>query len=509
MKTINKILVAGLFFVVMGSTFAHAQSRHYSSQSLGMGGGGTAYVDGYHANFINPANLMINSNNRRPKRTVGIVGGVGVRTGGTLINLDVYEEYFTKGLTLEGQVAENMLNDWFGGSDQSLTRDFSTTMSIVPFGFSNRGKKSAVSLATRVRVTEDFEINRGFAALGIYGLDPAEFGTATPVNFNFGMIAFSEISVGYAREILTLPNLLFARNVKLYAGVAPKYLIGGFNSSLDFNSTITMQQRNVGGEQVTERIIHDFDYRLNTMGALAEDLRAFEAAYDLDNSVVVDDYLNNESEYAGVYATGFGFDLGATLEMDISGVPIIDGFFGKKKTLRISMAITDLGKLNFDDTPTALSATGQFDFSGAGEEDGEVGDFYDQLADSLQNEVYGDFDAQDISGLEYQLPAMYNFGASLVMGKLTTSVDLGFGFNDSGTNSRRSALNLGLEYRLLGFIPLRFGTRVGGYSSNVYSAGAGLDLNFLELSAGLSLVGNDKSNGGSVATAFSGLVFRF
>jgi hypothetical protein len=104
---------------------------------------------------------------------------------------------------------------------------------------------------------------------------------------------------------------------------------------------------------------------------------------------------------------------------------------------------------------------------------------------------------------------MYNFGASLTMGKLTTSVDYGIGFNESGNNSKRSTLNLGLEYRLLGMVPLRFGTRVGGYSSTVYSAGAGVDLNFLELSFGASIVGKDTENGGSVAAAFSGLVLRF
>ena len=509
MKSTNKIFFGILFIAVAGTTFVSAQSRHYSSRSIGMGGGGTAYVDGYHANFINPANLMINSTNKRPKRSLGLVGGIGVRTGGSLINLDVYNEYFTTGLSIEGQVAENMLNDLFGGSDQNLTKDFSTAVSLVPFGFSSRGNKSAVSLATRVRVTKDFNINRGFAALGVYGLDPEQFGNQTPVNFNFGTTAFSEISLGYSREILSLPNLLFAKNVKLYVGVAPKYLMGHFTSSIDFNSTLLMQQRQVGNEQVTESIIHDFEYSLNSMGVLAEDLRAYEAAYNQDNSVELDSYLVNESEYAGIYATGFGIDMGATLEMDISGVPIIDGFFGKKKTLRVSMSITDIGKLSFDDTPTSLTASGRFEFSGAGNEDGEIGDFYDQLADSLQNDVYGDFDAQDREPLEYELPAMYNFGASLTMGKLTTSVDLGFGFNDSGTNAKNAALNLGLEYRLLGLVPLRFGTRMGGYSSTVYSAGAGIDLNFLELSLGASIVGKDKENGGSVATAFSGLVLRF
>lgn len=501
----KKVLSISLFVILFTSLEAFSQSRHYNAMSLGMGGGGTAYVDGYHANFINPANLMINPTNKRPKRSLGIIGGFGIRAGGTLLNLDVYDEYLTKGLTLEGEVAENMLTDLFGGTNSNLTREVASTFSMVPLGFSNRGSKSSFSLATRVRVTEEFNINRGFAELGVYGLDPAELQDITPVNFTFGAVAFSEISVGYARQILELPDLLFAKNAKLYVGIAPKYLIGVQNSTLDFNSTLEIQRAN--NSPYANRIIHNFNYRLNTVGALAQDLKEFEAAYDLDNKTKLDDYTN-AGDYGAVNASGFGLDMGATLEMDISGVPIIDGLFGKKKTLRVSMSITDLGTLNFDETPTSIYADGTFDFSGSGN-DSEPGDFYDDLADSLQNEVYGDFDAEDIDGIEYKLPGMYNFGASLVLGKLTTSVDFGYGFNDSGTNAKGSTMNLGIEYRLLGLVPLRFGTRVGGYSSTVYSAGAGLDLNFIELSAGLSVVGNDTENGGSIATAFSGLMLRF
>jgi len=500
----KKILTISLLVIVATSFEGFSQSRHYDSRSLGMGGGGTAYLDGYHSNFVNPANLMINSTNNRPKRSLGLLGGVGFRAGGTLINLDVYDQYLTKGLTLEGDIADNFLTDLFGGSSSNLTRNQSTTFSLVPFGFSNRGNKSSVSLATRVRVTESFTINRGFAELGVYGLDPQELNDVTPVDFSFGAVAFSEISLGYAREILSLPNLLFAKNVKLYAGIAPKYIIGIQNSTLDFNSTIEIQRAN--NSQYANRIIHNFDYRLNTVGNVSADLREFESDFEQDDSVTPGDYLSGE--YANVNASGFGLDMGATLEMDISGVPIIDGFFGKKKTLRVSMSITDIGKITYDENPTSFTANGTFDFTGSGN-DQEPGDFYDDLADSLKNKVYGDFDAEDIDGIEYELPTMFNFGASLTMGKLTTSVDYGVGFNDSGTNSKRSTLNLGLEYRLLGLVPLRFGTRVGGYSSTVYSAGAGIDLNFLEFSAGLSLVGNDTENGGSVAAAFSGLVLRF
>lgn len=506
----KKLLFTSLVVILFASIEGFSQSRHFSSTSIGMGGGGTAYVDGYHANFINPANLMINRTGKRPKRSLGLLGGIGIRAGGSLFNIDAYNTYLTQGKKIEGQVAEDMLTAFFGSSSSTATREVSTTFSMVPFGFANRGSKSSFSLATRTRLTEDFTLNRGFAELGFYGLDPDKFDNQTPVNFNLGVISFSEVSVGYAREVLSLPNLLFAKNVKLYAGIAPKYMIGVQNFNLDFNSTLTMNRRTINGEQFTESIVHEFNYRLYTVGNLAQDLRSYEQAYNQDNSAKLDDYLQSDdpTQYVGVNATGFGLDMGATLEMDISGVPIIDGIFGKKKTLRVSMAITDLGKLSFDETPTSVYADGKFEFSGAGNDD-DPGDYYDQLADSLQNDVYGKFSSKDISSFDYKLPSMYNFGASLVMGKLTTSLDYGFGFNDSGTNTKASVLNLGLEYRLLGIIPLRAGTRMGGFSSSVYSAGFGLDLNFLELSVGVSMVGKDQENGGSIAAAMSGLEIRF
>jgi len=308
----KKVLSISLLVLLATSFEVLSQSRHYDSRSLSMGGGGTAYVDGYHANFINPANLMINSTKNRPKRSLGIVGGIGFRAGGTLINLDVYDQYLTQGLTLEGEVAEGFLTDLFGGTNSELTKSQSATFNIVPFGFSNRGNKSAFSLATRVRVTEKFTINRGFAEIGVYGLDPQELDNVTPFNFSFGAVAFSEISVGYARQVLSLPNLLFAKNVKLYAGVAPKYIIGIQNSTLDFNSTIEIQRAT--NSQYANRIIHNFDYRLNTVGNVSADLREFEAAFEQDNSVTAGDYLSGE--YANVNASGFGLDMGATLEMD-------------------------------------------------------------------------------------------------------------------------------------------------------------------------------------------------
>lgn len=104
---------------------------------------------------------------------------------------------------------------------------------------------------------------------------------------------------------------------------------------------------------------------------------------------------------------------------------------------------------------------------------------------------------------------MYNFGVALTLGKLTTTVDYGVGFNDFGTNTDISFLTLGAEYRLLNFIPIRVGTRRGGDFSAAYSAGIGLDFRFLELTFGASTVSSDADKGTSLAFAWSGLVLRF
>ncbi len=483
-----------------------AQSRHYNSATLGMGGGGTAFIDGYHANFLNPANLMLDDG-RKPRRSLGLVGGVGVRAGGSFVNLDVYDQYLTRGLTIEGQTRVDMLNDWFG-SDVTNTRDLSLTVDVVPFGFSSRGKKSAFSLATRVRTTEDLTFNKGFAELLFYGLDSEQFGSGVPVDFNSRTISYTEISVGYAMELpLPLSGIVeaipFINGMKLYAGVAPKYLVGLQSVELDMTSTLTVNPVSINSNG---GIAHNFEYSLYSYGELSEQLRAYSLARETDDDAKLDDFVDYSGSDIGTLGSGFGLDLGVTAVLDVS-LPAL-GFFGKNQKLALAMSITDMGSITYDETPSRVTAAGIVTIDGdVGDQ--APGDYFEDLADSLGNDVYGGFTSLDASGQKYSLPGMYNFGAALTLGKLTTTLDYGFGFNDVGTNSRRSVLTLGAQYRFLGFIPVRFGTRLGGYSSAAYSAGIGLDFKFLELTVAASSVANSGSNGNSITAAFSGLVIRF
>ncbi len=501
----KKSVFAFLLIFGLSTAAAFSQSRHYTSQSVAMGSGGTAYVDGFNANFLNPANLMLDMH--RANTTIGFMS-VGAKAGGSLANVALWNKYLTTNQLIAGQTRENMLSDWFG-SNAANARDVSAGFSMAPLGVSHRRAKQAFSFASRIRVAQDFSVNKGLAELYFYGLDSDKFANPTPVDFSSNTVAFAEISVGYARHLdfLPIPDLLFAKDIKLFVGVAPKYLYGVYTTNLDFNSTIQVTK---GTGSSPSTINHKFNYSLQTIGEISRQMQAYERARSQDKNAKFEDYVFLEdvpNDFGSTQASGFGLDFGGTLEMDVSALPI-PLFIKKDKTLRISMSVTDLGKLSYNKDASSVYANGEFTYNGAEDKD-DINYFFDNLADSLQNDVYGDFSSKEIKEITYNLPAMYNFGASLEMGNLLLALDYGVGFNNNSINSSRSFMSLGVQYRLLGFIPLRVGTRVGGYSSTAYSAGIGLDLGFLEFTVGASNVANSEKSGSSAGAAWSGLVFRF
>ncbi len=501
MKTLRILLT--ISFTLTAASLV-AQSRHYNSQTLGMGNGGTAFIDGYHANFLNPANLMINNSGRKPARQLGLFGGLGFNTGGDLINQNVYENYLTTGQVIEGTVRENLINDWFG-EDITNTRSINFNMDLVPFGFSNRGKRTAFSLATRVRTLNSFDMNRGFMELAFYGLDSDQFGSGRDVDLSFSTLSYAEISVGYAMELpipLTglVESLPFINGISIYAGVAPKLIVGLQAVDLDFNSTLTVDAAGTPNQAIT----HDFNYTLASYGDLSEQLTNYSNARQTNPDAKLDDFVNYSGSDIGSLGSGFGLDMGVTAEVDVS-IPAL-GLLGKRQVLRVSMSLTDIGSVTFDDRPSNVTANNTFVFD-ADAGDDSIGDYFDALSDSLENDIYGGFTSESAGARKYDLPGMYNFGAALTLGKLTTTVDYGYASNEVGRNVKGSSLALGLEYRLLNFIPIRLGSRYGG-EATVYAFGTGLDFRFIDLTFGVMAL-DDASEGLDVNFAYSGLVLRF
>ena len=474
---------------------SRAQSGHFSAASLGMGGTGTAFMDGYHANFRNPANLMLDDGDS-PAVSVGILGGLTAVTGGPLMNISVYNRHFTSGQTVD---ADKALNEWFG-SDPAASRRMGMELNVVPLGVSWRGDNIAFSLALRNRVLLSTELNRGYAEVILAGVSQERFGEPKAVNFSSEAVMFSEVSVGTSIKILEFPSLAgIGKNVKVFAGVAPKYIIPNHTSSFGLNSTLQI---------TSSEVVHDFRYTLQTVGSLTDQFREYREASRADNfDGALGDFVDPQgSDFTEIRGHGFGVDLGGTVQMDLAGP--LGAFFswikGPKK-LSVGISLTDLGSVSYTDKAGSFTAEDTFVWDGVDFEDG----FDDALADSISQDIYLNYEPGDKEEISRKLPTKLNLGGHLQLGKLSLALDLGKGLNESGMNSRRLSMGFGVEYALFNFLPLRAGYRTGGLTSSSLSVGTGLDFRNFELTVGALAVPDSENNGSGLGGAWSGLLIRF
>ncbi|WP_138429938.1 DUF5723 family protein [Fodinibius saliphilus] len=493
-KRYLSLLVAVMFLGSL-SNMVWAQSGHFSSATLGMGGTGAAYMDTYHANFINPANLMLNSETK-PSTSIGLLGGVSATTGGSLLNIAAYNKHFTTGQVVN---VDKALNDFFG-SEPTNYRRLGFELDLIPLGGSWRGKNSSFSLALRNRTLINSSINRGYAEVFLSGVDKERFGTPKPVNFSSEAVAFSEISAGYSRKILELPSLFgIGENVKLYAGVAPKYIVPHATTGIDFNSTLHV---------ASDKITHDFNYTFKTVGSVTDQFKEFSSASKNDNfDGSIGDFVEPDGEdFSQVQGSGFGIDLGGTIEMDLAGP--LEAFFswikGPKK-LRVALSATDLGSITYDNNAGTFSNNSEFVWDGVDLQDG----FDDAYKDSVANDIFLNYEAGTEDKIVRKLPAKVHLGSQLQLGKLAVALDFTKGMNEAGMNSRRVAMGFGVEYDFFNIIPLRAGYRTGGATSSSITAGTGLEFRNFEFSVGALLVPNSENRGASYGAAWSGLLLRF
>lgn len=497
MKGLKQFLI---FFLMIGFSVAcvtavKAQSGHFSAASLSMGGTGTAYLDTYHANFVNPANLMLNSGSK-PSTSFGLVGGISATVGGPLLNISAYNKHFTTGEVVN---AEDALNDWFGTASAN-TKGMGMELDLIPVAGSWRGENMSFSLALRNRTFFSGSANRGYAEVILSGITQEHFGDPKPVNFSSKAVALSEVSAGFSYKILKLPTLFgFAENVKIYGGIAPKYMIPHYTSSIDFNSTL----------QVTDKqVVHNFEYTFRTIGDLTSQ---FGQYYDDSQNENFDgslgDYVEPDAtNLTAVQGSGFGIDLGGTVEMDLSG-PAAQAFSWIKgpKSLRVGLSVTDIGSISYDKDAGSFTANDTFTWDGIDLEDG----FDDALSDSIRKEIYLNYEPGSDDKIVEKMPMKMNLGGHLQLGKLAFALDLTKGFNDVGMNSRRVALGIGAEYKFFNILPLRAGYRTGGLTSSSVTFGTGLELRNFEFTFGGLTVPDSKNRGSGIGGAWSGLVFRF
>lgn len=489
-----------------------AQGHHATSVNTALGGGGSAYITGYHATFINPANLMISD--RDTRINFGVVGGIQSAAGGSLVNIKLYNRHFTKGHTIDTERALLISDEWFGACPLSTSKA-AFGVDMVPLGVSYRRDDMAFSIAARARTLGSTNVSKGMFELALTGLNTQVFHDPRKVNFNTELLAFWELAFGFAMQVWQNTERNAPGTMRVYAGVAPKILFGLSYAKMDLDSRLQ-----VTGREAESSVVHDFEYNILTTGNLTDDLTAYyqERRVRGNKDAILGDYLEDSfSDLGGRQGAGFGLELGATFEWymrDVS-LPVIGT---GPQILRASFSLTDLGGINFRKNPGNFRANDSFlwegltvDFDYIDEEfEGDFSNYLEYvLEDSIGSDIYGNFSPRDVSNLRVGLAPMFHLGGSLTMGRLGVMLDIGKGINNRGVNSRRFYTALGTEYRVLKALPLRLGLRAGGYSAVNLSAGTGLDLKNFEFSLGVMTTPSSARGGMNLSAAWSGLVFRF
>src|SRR5699024_2693133 len=137
-----------------------------------------------------------------------------------------------------------------------------------------------------------------------------------------------------------------------------------------------------------------------------------------------------------------------------------------KKSLRIAFSLTDLGIIHYNTTP--LTASGYRETALVEEQDplqskfiGAPGQFlsYFEEAEALSNPLSDpdELSEDSFSGL---LPTSFNVGALLDLYRLKLMGDFTLALNKTAFSGTELMAHLGVETRLLPFIPIRLGTRI-------------------------------------------------
>lgn len=505
---IFKRLILGLALISIPTTMVYSQASFNTTRGLGMGGASTATVSGFSSNFVNPANLAIP---QRTKWSITFISGLNPDIGGGLANFALYNEYYTTGLTITPELNLQIADKWFG-SEREAYQQLGFNIDFTPLGISYQTKNMGFALAIRSRILGDVGISKG-AFLASTGLNSDIYGDFRNFDIKNTVVGFAEVSAGIGMKVWETSEKNEPGTMRVYAGIAPKFLLPLHYHSVSLKSRLRVQEN-------PYLITHEFSYEINTVGQFGEDLHRFAQDRVTTGEVPkTDDYFDNSfSDVGQMRGGGFGLDLGATFEFYMPDfLPDFWAFRGAHR-VRGSVALTDLGSISLTDSPTRVFNTNTFIWDGLDVDqnrleedfDSSFGDYFDSvITDSIGRDIYLNFNSVQSSKRSVGLPTNFNFGAAYDAGKFTVAFDIGKGFNELGTNSERTYFALGAEFRPVSFIPIRVGTRTGGFTSRANTFGTGVNLKNFEFTFAAMVVPNSEAYGTSVAFAFSGLVVRF
>jgi hypothetical protein len=416
MKRNLSLVLAGLLAPVL----LHAQLPDPSTRSLGMGDAYTSLARGYEAVYWNPAMLAAVG---RPGFTIELPH-VNLEFGSNAYGLSDVSTYAGKYLSDADKAT------LLGKIDTTLT--LRALLGIAPIGLSVGPFAILVGSAGQMSLG----IGKDAVRLALYGNAPRAGSSSLFTAQGSNGRAWAATTVGFS---FAYPLRIPLGHLSI--GATYKYVIGNFlgtagdlGSQVSFSPTFSATE---AGQSVYTN-------------------------YGTDCGNV---NLTDTGVCGGKAGTGYGLDLGGTLQMAGRGITlsaVLVNVLGKMTW--------DASRLCYDRTlsQTTQSASGSVTDSVLVQQSlcDQASIAANPQAAALRDSLLGHADFARLA----------RFGAALRRGNLTVAGDLQLRLKEGLDQQPGQLLSVGAEYRALGFLPLRVGASEDFVGATMLSAGIGLQL---------------------------------
>jgi hypothetical protein len=456
----------------------------HSPVNTALGGGGTAYLTGLDALFVNPANLYIQERSYRVQFLVGQTGNYLSSPLGSTNSTDQVQNFRNHFLTFN---PDNLPSTESGFFSRLLSRSYSDELQIAEFtarsdfhwlGVHWAGQNRSYAIAIRSRIANRYTVGRAY-----YDGVPVIVNDDRILDFSVTQQfqSFHEISFGYA-ESFTFMNGLWPQLSELIIGIAPKFVLSGAYQNLVYNNIYTQR----GTDQYDRT--HSFDYY--SSGMFTDAARRYRAGQDSDQTIRENLRASNLFNPTGY---GAGVDIGITylitLGDDLSTVRESDA--STQKSLRVSLAVTDVGFVSYFKNPVTITSNeisqqnqlvpGRSDFIFRGAP-GEHFFFLEQESHPILDSGFNN--SEDFITL---LPTALHAGALFQINRIKLMGDLSLGLTNNAFNTTKLITYLGVELRPLPNVPIRAGTRLATQIPGYYSFGSGIETCYFDFNAAIQL----------------------
>lgn len=485
-NTSVKTAVLLLTTLLTGLLPADVYCRNLPSASRLALGGGTAYLSGPEAHFVNPANLMIRTHHRNRQLKLG--GGVLAATEGfdptrPMDLVDRMDLLFVPGRTTGNSEALEIVPVV---TDAPLKYRLHHHYDVTPFAFTWMNVHSARSLSFRSRGISSSEISHSW-----FHRDdrPAQESEELNRHIRDRYAVYHEVSLAFASEV-TMYNRWYSGLNTLLFGIAPKVLIGGMHWDLTYESHYHAED---GQWRNTKNL------QGNTAGPFSSYLS--DLMYSSDHAGA---FNSNIPPHANLITSGvgFGFDAGVTYIIPIGGDITLSPHIRHplRRSLRFSFSLTDIGVIYYFENARKVTTA---EISRLYNElpdhheryTGKPADFFQFItADSVENAVMDQLIADPVSFYTRQLPTELNMGTVLQYDLISLMIDASYRLNPNDFEKDKWRGSAGLVLRMFRYFPLMASIQMDPNHNLSFGAGAGMDFGFFSLTGATRLF-QDRSDG--------------